>query len=130
MANARRTVNADGAPAAVGPYSHAVEAGGLLFCSGQVGLDPESGELAGETAADQAIQCLRNLAAVCSAAGTSLDRAVRLTVYTTVLEDFGQINEAYAGFFESDPPARAAVGVAKLPLGALVEIDAVVALEG
>jgi 2-iminobutanoate/2-iminopropanoate deaminase len=129
MADARRTVNAKDAPEAIGPYSHAVAAGGLLFCSGQVPLDPESGALVGETAAEQAAQCLRNLAAVCAAAGTSLDQAVRLTIYTTVLEEFGTINDAYGAFFESDPPARAAVGVASLPKGALVEIDAVVALE-
>jgi 2-iminobutanoate/2-iminopropanoate deaminase len=129
MGDSRRTVNAEDAPEAIGPYSHAVEAGGLLFCSGQVPLDPESGDLVGETAAEQATQCLRNLAAVCAAAGTSLDRAVRLTIYTTVLGEFGTINEAYGAFFETDPPARAAVGVANLPKGALVEIDAVVALE-
>jgi 2-iminobutanoate/2-iminopropanoate deaminase len=130
MGQARRTVNAEGAPAPIGPYSHAVEAGGLLFCSGQLGLDPDSGEMVGETAPDQASQALRNLAAVCEAAGTGLDRAVRLTIYTTVLEEFTEINEAYASWFEADPPARAVVGVAKLPMGAQVEIDAVVALEG
>ena len=129
MAEARRTVNAPDAPEAIGPYSHAVKAGGLLFCSGQIPLDPQSGELTGDTAAEQAPQCLRNLTAVCSAAGTSLDRAVRLTIYTTELQDFAAINEAYAAFFEADPPARAVVGVASLPMGALVEIDAVVALE-
>jgi 2-iminobutanoate/2-iminopropanoate deaminase len=120
-------VNAEDAPEAIGPYSHAVASAGLLFCSGQIPIDPASGELVGETAAEQATQCLRNLAEVCTAAGTSLDRAVRLTIYTTVLEEFGAINEAYGAFFETDPPARAAVGVASLPKGALVEIDAVVA---
>jgi 2-iminobutanoate/2-iminopropanoate deaminase len=124
----RRTVSADAAPAALGPYSHAVEAGGLLFCSGQLGLDPESSEFAGRTAGDQAAQCLRNLAAVCAAAGTSLDRAVRLTVYTTVPQNFDEINEAYAAHFPADPPARAVVGASELPGGALVEIDAVVAI--
>src|SRR5919106_2585362 len=130
MGTGRRAIRAEGAPAAVGPYSHAVEAGGLLFCSGQLGLDPDSGEMVGETAPDQASQALRNLAAVCEAAGTGLDRAVRLTIYTTVLEEFTEINEAYASWFEADPPARAVVGVAKLPMDAQVEIDAVVALEG
>jgi 2-iminobutanoate/2-iminopropanoate deaminase len=127
MGESRRTVNAEDAPEAIGPYSHAVASAGLLFCSGQIPIDPESGELVGETAAEQATQCLRNLAAVCAAAGTSLDRAVRLTIYTTVLEEFGTINEAYGAFFEIDPPARAALGVASLPKGALVEIDAIVA---
>ena len=128
MSDPRRTVNADAAPDPVGPYSHAIAAGDLLFCSGQVGIDPKTSQLVGGSAAEEATQCLRNLAAVCEAAGTSLDRAVRLTIYTTVLEDFAEINEAYSGFFESDPPARAVVGVAALPVGALVEIDAVVSL--
>ena len=127
MGDGRRTVNADQAPAAVGPYSHAVEAGGLLFCSGQLGLDPDSGELVGESAGEQAAQCLRNLDAVCSAAGTSLDRAVRLTVYTTAIDRFAELNEAYGAHFGADPPARAVVGASSLPMGALVEIDAVVA---
>jgi 2-iminobutanoate/2-iminopropanoate deaminase len=127
MGESRRTVNAEDAPEAIGPYSHAVASAGLLFCSGQIPIDPKSGELVGEGVAEQATQCLRNLAAVCAAAGTSLDQAVRLTIYTTVLEEFATINEAYGAFFETDPPARAAVGVASLPKGALVEIDAVVA---
>jgi 2-iminobutanoate/2-iminopropanoate deaminase len=129
MSDSRRTVNAEAAPDPVGPYSHAVAAGDLLFCSGQVGIDPETNQIVAGTAADEAAQCLRNLAAVCEEAGTSLDRAVRLTVYTIVLQDFAAINEAYAAFFESDAPARAVVGVAELPLGALVEIDAIVSLD-
>lgn len=124
----REAVDAPGAPEAVGPYSHAVRAAGLLFCSGQIPLDPETGELVGETPAEQARRCLENLQQVCAAAGTSLARAVRLTIYTTRLGDFAEINEAYASFFSQTPPARAAVGVAELPKGALVEIDAVVAL--
>jgi 2-iminobutanoate/2-iminopropanoate deaminase len=102
--------------------------GSLLFCSGQVGLDPRSGELAGATAAEQAGRCLENLAAVCNAAGASLGDAVRMTVYLTDISSFGSVNEVYGSFFESSPPARVAIGVAALPLGAKVEIDAVVAL--
>ena len=128
MSSERSAIDAEKAPEAVGPYSHAVRAGDLLFCSGQVPLDPESGEIEGETPAEQATRCLQNLAAVCDAAGTSLDRAVRLTIYTTQLEDFAEINEAYGEFFGDEPPARVAVGVAALPKGALVEIDAVVAV--
>ena len=124
----RKTVTAEGAPEAIGPYNHAVASGGLLFCSGQVPLDPGSGEMVGETPAEQATQCLKNLQAVCDAAGTQLQSAVRLTIFTTQLEKFAEINEAYAEFFAEDPPARAAVGVAALPKGALVEIDAIVAL--
>ena len=119
-----------GAPAAIGPYSHAVSAAGLLFCSGQIPLDPATGELAGETPAEQATQCLRNLSAVCAAAGTSLADAVRLTVYLTDMGAFAAVNEAYGAFFQADPPARVAIGVAALPKGAQVEIDAIVALSG
>ena len=119
-----------GAPAAVGPYSHAVRAGSLLFCSGQTPLDPDSGELVGKDVAAQATRCLENLQVVCAAAGATLADAVRLTVYVTDMGTFGAVNEAYQRFFESDPPARVTVGVAALPLGAQVEIDAIVALPG
>lgn len=128
MTNSRETISAPAAPAAIGPYSHAVSAVGLLFCSGQIPLDPVTGELVGETPAKQAHRCLENLQAVCDAAGTSLQQAVRLTVYMTDLGAFAEVNEVYARFFPKDPPARAAVGVAQLPKGAQVEIDAVVAL--
>ena len=128
MSTSREAVSAPGAPAAIGPYSHAVRAGELLFCSGQIPLDPASGELVGATAAEQARRCLETLRAVCEAAGTSLQRAVRVTVYMTDLRAFAEVNEVYAGFFSDQPPARVAVGVAALPRGAYVEIDAVVAL--
>jgi 2-iminobutanoate/2-iminopropanoate deaminase len=128
MTDTRQTISAPGAPAAIGPYSHAVRAAGLLFCSGQIPLDPASGELVGETPAAQARRCLENLRAVCAAAGTTLERAVRLTIYMTDLAAFAEVNEVYGGFFEDDPPARVTVGVAQLPKGAQVEIDAVVAL--
>jgi 2-iminobutanoate/2-iminopropanoate deaminase len=124
----RSTITAPGAPAAIGPYSHAVRAGSLLFCSGQIPLDPSSGELIGATAAEQARQCLTNLATVCDAAGASLADAVRLTVYMTDLSAFAEVGEVYATFFPDSPPARVAVGVAALPRGAQVEIDAIVAL--
>lgn len=133
MAVDREIVEAPGAPAAVGPYSHAVRvdpgaAGGLLFCSGQIPLDPATGELVGATPGEQARRCLENLSAVCIAADTGLERAVRVTVYMTDLEAFAAVNEVYATFFATDPPARVTVGVAALPKGAQVEIDAVVAL--
>jgi 2-iminobutanoate/2-iminopropanoate deaminase len=123
-------VTAIGAPAAIGPYSHAVIAAGLLFCSGQIPLDPETGELVGDTPAEQAPQCLRNLTAVCAAAGAALADAVRITVYLTDMGAFTAVNEVYATFFVADPPARVAIGVAALPKGAQVEIDAVIALPG
>jgi 2-iminobutanoate/2-iminopropanoate deaminase len=128
MSEQRQVVSAPGAPPAIGPYSHAVSVGGLLFCSGQIPLDPGTGELVGGTAAEQARRCLENLAAVCAAAGTTLDRAVRLTVYMTDLSAFAEVNEVYGSFFAQEPPARAAIGVAQLPKGAQVEIDAIVAL--
>jgi 2-iminobutanoate/2-iminopropanoate deaminase len=128
MSGEREIVDAAGAPAAVGPYSHAVRGAGLLFCSGQIPLDPRGGQLVGETPAEQARRCLENLGEVCAAAGTSLARAARLTIYTTRLDAFAEINEVYASFFEQSPPARAAVGVAELPKGAMVEIDAIVVL--
>jgi 2-iminobutanoate/2-iminopropanoate deaminase len=112
----------------VGPYVHAVRANGLLFCSGQIPLDPKTGEIAGATPADQAGRCLENLAAVCEAAGATLGDAVKLTVYLTDMSAFASVNEVYESFFEYDPPARVAIAVAGLPRGALVEIDAVVAL--
>jgi 2-iminobutanoate/2-iminopropanoate deaminase len=128
VAQHRESVTAPGAPAAIGPYVHAVRAGGLLFCSGQIPLDPRTGDMVGPTAADQAGRCLENLAAVCHAAGATLGDAVRVTIYMTDMSEFASVNEVYASFFESDPPARVAIGVAALPRGAMVEMDAVVAL--
>ncbi|MGI9100087.1 MAG: Rid family detoxifying hydrolase [Solirubrobacteraceae bacterium] len=130
MSKHREPVTALGAPAAIGPYSHAVRAGSLLFCSGQIALDADSGELVGATPAEQARRCLENLQAVCAAAGATLDDAVRCTVYMTDLAAFSDVNEAYGEFFATDPPARVAIGVAALPKGAQVEIDAIVALPG
>ena len=133
MSAGREIVDAAGAPPAVGPYSHAVlldarAAGALLFCSGQIPLDPHTGQIEGTTAPEQARRCLENLRAVCEAAGARLEQAVRVTVYMTDLADFNEVNEVYAGFFGEEPPARVTVGVAQLPRGAYVEIDAIVAL--
>jgi 2-iminobutanoate/2-iminopropanoate deaminase len=125
----REPVTAPNAPTAVGPYVQAVRTGNLLFCSGQIPLDARTGEIVGVTPAEQAGRCLENLAAVCQAAGASLGDAVRLTVYMTDMTAFASVNEVYGSFFEHDPPARVAIGVAALPRGAQVEIDAVVALE-
>jgi 2-iminobutanoate/2-iminopropanoate deaminase len=128
LAAHRDPVSAPDAPAAVGPYVHAIRTGNLLFCSGQIPLDPRTGDLVGASAGAQAGRCLENLAAVCHAAGATLGDAVRLTVYLTDMATFAEVNEVYESFFESDPPARVAIGVAALPRGAKVEIDAVVAL--
>jgi 2-iminobutanoate/2-iminopropanoate deaminase len=125
----REAVSTDGAPEAIGPYSQGMKSGNLLFCSGQVPLDPSTGEIVKEDIEGQARRCLENLAAVCEAAGGSLADAVRCTVYLTDMGDFARVNEAYGSFFAgAEPPARVAIGVAALPKGADIEIDAVVAL--
>ena len=125
----RVTYNSASAPAAIGPYSHAVRATGeLLFISGQIPADPATGELVGTTPGEQARRCLENLHAIATEAGGSLEDAVKLTVYLTDMAAFAEVNEVYATFFKRDPPARVALAVVALPKGALVEIDAVVAL--
>lgn len=128
--SSRAVVTAADAPAAVGPYSHAVRHGDTLYCSGALPLDAASGTLVTDSLGAETTRCLENLAAVCGAAGTELANALRLTIYTTNLEGFEEINAAYAAFFPDAPPARAAIGVAALPKGARVEIDAVVAVAG
>jgi 2-iminobutanoate/2-iminopropanoate deaminase len=128
MSHHRETVTAVGAPDAVGPYTHAVKAGGLIFCSGQIPLNPDTGDLVGDSPGEQTRRCLENLSIVAAAAGASLGDAVKLTVYLTDMKAFGEVNEVYGDFFESDPPARVAFGVAALPKGAQVEIDAILAV--
>ena len=128
MSHHREAVTAPDAPDAVGPYSHAVKAGGLLFISGQIPLDPGTNELTGDTAADQARRCLENLRAIAAAAGTDLGQAAKCTVLLTDIDDFAAVNEVYGEFFTGEPPARIAYAVSALPKGAKVEIDAVVAL--
>jgi 2-iminobutanoate/2-iminopropanoate deaminase len=114
-----------GAPKAIGPYSQAVGAGDLLFCSGQIALDPASGELRGATVADQTRQALKNLAAVLQAGGSGLDLVVRTTVFLKDMADFAAMNEVYAQAFGLHRPSRSTVAAAALPRGALVEIDAI-----
>lgn len=128
MSADRQPVTAENAPKAVGPYSHAVRSGGFLFLSGQTPLDPATGALVEGDIGEHTRQCLRNLQAVCEAAGASLGDAVRCGIYVTDMATFGAVNEAYAEFFTADPPARSTIGVASLPVGAQVEIDAIVAL--
>jgi 2-iminobutanoate/2-iminopropanoate deaminase len=128
MSHHRETVTAQGAPDAVGPYTHAVKSGGLVFCSGQVPLDPTTGSLVEGSIGDRTRRCLDNLAVVAAAAGASLEDAVRMGIYVTDMGTFKDVNEAYATYFPNDPPARSTVAVAALPLGADVEIDAILAL--
>ncbi len=125
----RRTVRTDKAPAAIGPYSQAVVAGGFLFCSGQIPLDPGTGKVVEGGIGAQTERVLRNLAAVLEAGGASLSSVARTTVYLVDLNDFPAMNEVYGTFFPENPPARATVQAAKLPAGALVEIDAVASVE-
>jgi len=118
-------VQTDGAPAAIGPYSQAVRSGDFLFCSGQIALDPRSGEMVGESAADQARRVLVNLAAVLEAGGASLQTVVKTTIFLDDMADFAAVNEVYAEAFGDHRPARATVEAAALPKGALVEIEAI-----
>ena len=122
---ARSVVSTPDAPEAIGPYSQAVRTEGLVFCSGQVPLDPASGELVEGSVGEQTRRCLRSLEAVLGAAGSSLGRVVKVTAYLTDMNDFPEFNEAYAEFFTEDPPARATVGVAALPKGARVEVECI-----
>lgn len=120
-----RSVSTERAPAAIGPYSQAVILGELVFTSGQIALDPQTGEMVGSSIVEQTEQVLKNLAAVLEAAGASLGTVVKTTVYLANLADFGAMNEVYARFFGDNRPARATVQAAALPRGALVEIEAV-----
>ena len=124
----REIVTAPGAPAAIGPYSHGVRHGDVLYCSGAIPMVPEDGSLVDESRGAETVRCLETLAAICKAAGTELSRALRMTVYTTDIASFEEINAAYADFFGEEPPARVAIGVAALPKGVKVEVDAVVAV--
>ena len=125
----REIVSTDAAPRAIGPYSQAIRAGGFLFLSGQVALDPRTGQLVGSDIKQQTRQVLGNVRAILEAAGSSLRQVVKCTVFLADMNDFGPMNEEYGSFFQDQPPARTTVQVAKLPRGALVEID-VIALAG
>lgn len=120
----KKAINADNAPAAVGPYVHAVEAGEMIFTSGQLGLDPGTGELP-EGVEAQTHQALKNLGAVLEAAGSDFDHVVKTTVFLDNIGDFAAVNAIYAEYFKGEVPARSCVEVAKLPKGGLVEIEAV-----
>lgn len=125
----RRVIATDRAPAAVGPYSQAIRVDHTVFTAGQIGLDPQTGELVEGGIVAQTRQALQNLAAVLEAAGTSLQNVVKTTVFLANMDDFPEMNRVYAEFFPEAPPARSTVEVARLPLGALVEIEAVALVE-
>jgi 2-iminobutanoate/2-iminopropanoate deaminase len=128
MSHHRETVHAEGAPQAAGPYSHAVISNGLIFLSGQTPVDPATGALVEGSIGDHTRRCLDNLAIVAAAAGAQLADAVRCGIYVTDISTFKDVNEAYGTYFQGDPPARSTIGVAALPLGAQVEIDAILAV--
>ncbi len=127
----KRPVQSASAPKAIGPYSQAVEATGgrTLWLSGQIPLDPATGELVAGDVAAQAVRVMENLGAVLAAAGARFEHVVRCTIFLADLADFARVNEVYGRYFAKDPPARATVQVAALPRGARVEIDAVAVLD-
>lgn len=125
----KRIVSTTEAPAAIGPYSQAIAAGGLLFCSGQLGLDPATGELA-EGLEAQVGRALQNLDGVLRAAGAGASDVIKTTVFLASMDDFGAMNEIYAGYFTETPPARSTVAVKTLPKNALFEIEAIAQLSG
>lgn len=121
----RQAVSTPSAPAAIGPYSQAVRSGSLVFVSGQIALDPDTGAMVDGGVAGQTERVLKNLTAILDAAGSSLDRVVRTTVYLADMADFAAMNEVYGTFFTTPAPARATIQAAGLPRNALVEIDAI-----
>ncbi len=123
MSTTRSSIIAPGAPKAIGPYSVAVQTDTFVFCSGQIGLDPLTGELVGADVESQTRQVLNNLKSVLDAAGSSLDKVVKTTVFLKDMADFAKMNAIYSEFFSSTLPARSSVAVAGLPKGALVEIE-------
>jgi 2-iminobutanoate/2-iminopropanoate deaminase len=121
----RESIRTEGAPQAIGPYSQAIRAGGFVFASGQIPLDPRTGEFVAGGISEQTEQVLRNLSALLEAAGTNLDRVVKTTVFLADMGDFVAMNEVYGRYFKGDAPARSTVEAAGLPRGARVEIDAI-----
>jgi len=121
----KETISTEKAPGAIGPYSQAVKAGNMVFCSGQIPIDPTTGEFVSNNVAEQTHQVLTNLSAVLEAAGTSLNNVVKTTVFLADMNDFTAMNEIYAEFFSDNKPARATVQAARLPRDARVEIDCI-----
>jgi len=124
----RSAVQTHRAPAAVGPYSQAIKSGDFVFCSGQLGLNPTTGQMFSDDIQGQTKQALENLRAVLEASGSSMDHVVKTTIFLTDMGNFNFVNLTYSSYFPSDAPARSTVAVKELPLGALVEIEAIAAL--
>jgi len=125
MTSNRTIVSTETAPGAIGPYSQAIIAGDLVFCSGQIPLDPNNGQLVNGTIEEQTRRVLDNLSAVLAAAGTSLDRVVKTTIFLADMNDFAAVNATYAEYFPQEPPARSTVQAARLPRDVRVEIEAI-----
>lgn len=123
------TISTTNAPAAIGPYSQGVVVNGLLFASGQIALDPATGEMVGSTIEEQATQVMKNVAGLLAAAGTDFDHVVKTTCFLDDINDFGAFNEVYAKSFGEKLPARSAVGVDALPKGALIEVEVIAAVD-
>ncbi|HBR56060.1 MAG TPA: reactive intermediate/imine deaminase [Blastocatellia bacterium] len=121
----KQAISTEKAPGAIGPYSQAVRAGGMIFCSGQIPIDPKTGAFVSEDVGEQTEQVLKNLAAVLEAAGTTLNDVVKTTVFLADMNDFAAMNEVYARYFAENKPARATVQAARLPRDARVEIDCI-----
>lgn len=124
-----KVVRTENAPAAIGPYSQGIIVKGMLFASGQIALDPKSGELVGNTIQEQAEQVMKNVTGLLEAAGGDLDHVVKTTCFLDNIDDFAAFNEVYARYFNKSLPARSAVGVAALPKGALVEVEVIAVVE-
>lgn len=124
----RKVIQTQHAPAAIGPYSQAIRAGNLVFASGQLGLDPQTGKLQDGVEA-QARQALANVQALLAASGTSVDKVVKVTLFLANMADFAKVNAIYGEVFHDEPPARSTIQVAALPLGGLVEIEVVALVE-
>ncbi len=121
----RETISTENAPGAIGPYSQAVRVGDMVFCSGQIPIDPQTGNFVSDEVAEQTEQVLKNLSAVLKAAKTNLDNVVKTTVFLADMDDFTAMNEVYARFFRDNKPARATVQAARLPRDARVEIECI-----
>ena len=121
----KETISTENAPGAIGPYSQAIKAGGMVFCSGQIPIDPKTGDFVSVAVSEQTEQVLRNLSEVLRAAGSSLDAVVKTTVFLADMNDFAEMNEVYGRFFSENKPARATVQAARLPRDARVEIECI-----
>lgn len=121
----KKIISTKKAPAAIGPYSQAIEHNGVLYCSGQIPLDPETMEIVGKNASDQAKQVMKNLKAVLEEAGSDFSKVIKCSIFLDDMGDFGDVNEVYGSYFESEPPARETVAVQTLPKSVLVEISCI-----